>query len=156
MFLTKLLQIQFFKNILLFYKNNRLKITSVGLVTLMAAYAFYKWREGPYYTKSYSLQHKVVIITGCNTGIGKEIALDLAQRGARVYMACRNYEKCEQARLEIISSTGNPQVFNCSLDLSSLESVRRFVKNFLLKEDRSLGYTHQQCGYIGCKTHLNR
>ncbi|XP_065363272.1 retinol dehydrogenase 11-like [Calliphora vicina] len=119
----------------------------------MAAYAFYKWREGPYYTKTYGLEHKVVIITGCNTGIGKEIALDLARRGARVYMACRNYEKCEQARLEIISRTGNPQVFNRSLDLSSLASVRRFVKNFLLQEHH-LDILINNAGVLGVKHSL--
>merc|ERR1712066_597339 len=33
---------------------------------------------------------KVYIVTGANSGIGKEIVTDLAQRGAKVYMACRD------------------------------------------------------------------
>lgn len=33
---------------------------------------------------------KTVIITGCTSGIGKETAFDLASRGARLIMACRN------------------------------------------------------------------
>ena len=32
---------------------------------------------------------KTVVITGCNTGIGKETVLDMVRRGARVAMACR-------------------------------------------------------------------
>ena len=33
---------------------------------------------------------KTVVITGCNTGIGKETVLDMVRRGARVAMACRS------------------------------------------------------------------
>lgn len=70
----------------------------------------------------------MVIITGSNTGIGKEAALDLAKRGARVYMACRNFDKCEIARREIIELSKNKNVFNLALDLTSFESIRTFVK----------------------------
>lgn len=38
---------------------------------------------------------KVIIITGANTGIGKETAWELAKRGAKVYMACRDMRRCE-------------------------------------------------------------
>ena len=41
------------------------------------------------------LTDKVVIVTGANTGIGKEVARDLAQREAKVIMACRDMFKCE-------------------------------------------------------------
>lgn len=39
---------------------------------------------------------KVVIVTGANTGIGKETAWELARRGAKVYMACRDLKRCEK------------------------------------------------------------
>ncbi|XP_065365653.1 retinol dehydrogenase 12-like [Calliphora vicina] len=97
-------------------------------------YFLKKYLQGPRYQKLNRLDGKVVIITGCNRGIGKE---EMAKRGARVYMACRNYEKCEEARLEIIKQSKNLQVFNRSLDLSSLVSVKLFVEEFL-KQEHSL------------------
>lgn len=71
---------------------------------------------------------KVIIITGCNTGIGKETAMDLARRGATLHMACRNREKCEATRQDIIDKTGNNNIFNWELDLASLDSIRKFVR----------------------------
>lgn len=41
---------------------------------------------------------KTVIITGANTGIGKETAIDLAKRGARVILACRDIRKADGAK----------------------------------------------------------
>lgn len=79
---------------------------------------------------------KVVIVTGANAGIGKETALDLARRGAKVYMACRDFKRCEAARLEIVEKTQNPNVFNRSLDLGSMESIRRFASEFIAEQTR--------------------
>ncbi|TMW47051.1 hypothetical protein DOY81_007867 [Sarcophaga bullata] len=92
--------------------------------------------EGPFYRKTNRIDGKVVIVTGCNTGIGKETALELARRGARLYMACRDAARCEAARLEIIERTQNPNIFNRTLDLSSLSSVRQFAERFLAEEQR--------------------
>ena len=44
------------------------------------------------------MEGKTVIVTGANGGIGKETAKDLAKRGARVIMACRNMETAKEAR----------------------------------------------------------
>lgn len=81
------------------------------------------------------MKDKVVIVTGANSGIGKETAKALAQEGAIVIMACRNAERAEQARGEIVSASANDKVSVMALDLASLESVRSFVNAFQEKYD---------------------
>ncbi|MEZ4393839.1 MAG: SDR family oxidoreductase [Polyangiales bacterium] len=70
---------------------------------------------------------RVCIVTGANTGIGKETARGLAAAGARVILACRNMEKAEAAREDIARSTGRDDVTAMPLDLGSVASVRQFA-----------------------------
>ncbi|EDW76307.2 uncharacterized protein Dwil_GK14729 [Drosophila willistoni] len=88
------------------------------------------------YTKQSNETGKVIIVTGANTGIGKETVRELARRGATVYMACRDMEKCEKARAEIVEETKNQMIFSRYLDLSSLDSIRKFVEEFKAEEDK--------------------
>ncbi|KAM4831804.1 retinol dehydrogenase 12 isoform X1 [Urocitellus parryii] len=77
------------------------------------------------------LPGKVVVITGANTGIGKETARELARRGARVYIACRDVLKGESAASDIRADTKNSQVLVRKLDLSDTKSIRAFAEGFL-------------------------
>ncbi len=77
---------------------------------------------------------KVCIVTGGNSGIGLMTAVGLAKTGAHVFIACRCAAKAERAVSYIRSSTGNLQVEFLPLDLSSLDSVRTFVKLFREKQ----------------------
>ncbi|XP_063533394.1 retinol dehydrogenase 11-like, partial [Cydia strobilella] len=79
---------------------------------------------------------KVVIVTGANAGIGFETAKNLAERGARVIMACRNEGRATVARDQIVAATGNPDVHYRHLDLASLKSVREFADNINKTEER--------------------
>ncbi|XP_004837401.1 retinol dehydrogenase 11 isoform X1 [Heterocephalus glaber] len=85
-------------------------------------------------TSTVQLPGKVAIVTGANTGIGKETAKELARRGARVYLACRDVQKGELVAREIQAVTGNQQVLVRKLDLADTKCIRAFTKDFLAEE----------------------
>ena len=72
------------------------------------------------------LDGKVVVITGGNTGIGRETVLQLARRGARVITGCRDLGKAEAVVREARDKYGADLVVE-HLDLADLESVKRFA-----------------------------
>ena len=82
------------------------------------------------------MNDKVVLITGGNTGIGKETAIGLAQMGAEVIIACRNMDKATQAVSEIQKASSNQNISALQLDLASLDSVRAFTDAFKAKHDK--------------------
>jgi NAD(P)-dependent dehydrogenase (short-subunit alcohol dehydrogenase family) len=79
---------------------------------------------------------KICIVTGSNSGIGKETALSLVEMGATVIMVVRNQEKGQKALDEIIVQTGKHSVSLMLCDMSSVASIRDFVKEFKKKYDR--------------------
>ena len=70
------------------------------------------------------MPQKTIVITGANSGIGKAAAEGLAKQGARIVMVCRNVEKAEAARAEIVQASGNEAVEIVACDLASLASIR--------------------------------
>src|SRR5665647_3336097 len=82
------------------------------------------------------MNEKICIITGSNSGIGKETVASLAAMGATVVMVVRDQERGEKARREIIKQTGNNSVDLMICDLSSMDSIRRFAKEFKKRYDQ--------------------
>lgn len=82
------------------------------------------------------LDGKTVVITGANTGIGKETAIDLAKRGARIIIACRDMEKGQAALKEVIETSANENVTCMKLDLSDSKSIREFAESINKGEDK--------------------
>ncbi|XP_011645492.1 retinol dehydrogenase 14 [Pogonomyrmex barbatus] len=79
---------------------------------------------------------KTVIITGCTSGIGKETTRDLAKRGARIIMACRNMDTANRLKDEIVKESNNSNIVVRKLDLSSLQSIREFAQQINQEESR--------------------
>jgi len=77
------------------------------------------------------LNEQTFLVTGANSGIGKETARDLAGRGARVVLAGRSEERTRAAIDEIVGDTGNSNLDFIQLDLGDLASVRNAAKTFL-------------------------
>jgi NAD(P)-dependent dehydrogenase (short-subunit alcohol dehydrogenase family) len=73
---------------------------------------------------------KVCVVTGSNSGIGKETALSLAGMGATLVMVARNREKGQKALDEIVAQTGNHSVSLMICDMSSVASIRSFTADF--------------------------
>jgi protochlorophyllide reductase len=72
---------------------------------------------------------RTFVVTGANSGIGREAARDLVARGATVVLACRDLAKGERARAEI-DAAGKGRALLLELDLADLESVAAFAKAF--------------------------
>jgi NAD(P)-dependent dehydrogenase (short-subunit alcohol dehydrogenase family) len=74
---------------------------------------------------------RLAVVTGANSGTGKEAAARLAGAGARVIMAVRTPEKGEQARADILDRHPDAQLEIRRVDLAELASVREFADGLL-------------------------
>ena len=95
------------------------------------------------------LDGKIVIVTGANTGIGLSTAIDLARRGATIIMACRDMRKGEKALDKVKLESSSEDILLMHLDLSSLDSVRDFAKEFLSKYSK-LNILINNAGVMSC------
>uniref|UniRef100_A0A8C2A073 Si:dkey-174n20.1 n=1 Tax=Cyprinus carpio TaxID=7962 RepID=A0A8C2A073_CYPCA len=107
------------------------------ILSALLCFLILKWLKRRRYCMDVKrLDGKTVLITGGNSGIGKETAVLLALRGARVILACRNEEKARKAVREIKARSHNMNVLFMEVDLANIRSIREFSKTFLQKEKR--------------------
>jgi NAD(P)-dependent dehydrogenase (short-subunit alcohol dehydrogenase family) len=81
-----------------------------------------------------NLAGKVAVVTGASSGIGKEIARDLARLNARVVLACRSESRGRAALDEIVADTGNHKTELRLVDVSSRASVLAFASELRARE----------------------
>src|SRR3984957_10583888 len=74
---------------------------------------------------------KLIVVTGANSGTGKEATRRLAAAGARVVMAVRTVAKGEQARDEILASQPGAQLEVRRIDLADLGTVKEFADGLI-------------------------
>jgi len=83
-----------------------------------------------------SMKGKRVIITGPTSGVGKEIAVQLAALGAEIILACRDTQKGNETASEITQRTGSEKLVVMKIDTSSQKSIREFAREFRKKYRR--------------------
>lgn len=76
-----------------------------------------------------TLQGRVALVTGASQGIGRAVALMLAERGAKVALCARNEAKLAEVAAEIAAAGGTAQAF--VLDLSSEDSIKECAKTVI-------------------------
>ena len=111
-------------------------VFGVALFAVGGCIYYRRWNAGGVCRSKARLDGKTVVITGGNTGIGLETAVDLAKRNARVILGCRSVERGERAAVEVRKRSGNDNVVFVQLDLASLDSVRKFAAKILEEEPR--------------------
>ena len=111
-------------------------IAATTIIGLFLIRLYRKWIAGGVCTSQAKLDGKTVIITGANSGIGLETAVDIAKRNARVILACRSVERGKAAVADVRKRSGNNNVVFVQLDLGSLASVRTFAAKILEDEPR--------------------
>jgi NAD(P)-dependent dehydrogenase (short-subunit alcohol dehydrogenase family) len=76
---------------------------------------------------------KTALITGANSGIGYQAALELARHGAQVLLGCRNAAKGNAALERLLQEAPGASGEVIELDMASLASIRAFAAAFALR-----------------------
>src|SRR5437773_11394179 len=101
---------------------------------------------------SATIEDRVFLVTGANSGIGEATALGLARLGGSVVMACRSATRGEAARQDIVRQTGNSRVSLEPVDLPTEASTRAFAEAFQTKYSRPAVLLHDAGLYTAHRT----
>jgi NAD(P)-dependent dehydrogenase (short-subunit alcohol dehydrogenase family) len=74
---------------------------------------------------------KLIVVTGANSGTGKEATRRLAAAGGHVVMAVRTVAKGEQARAEILARHPEARLEVRRIDLADLASIQQFADGLI-------------------------
>uniref|UniRef100_A0A3Q3BPF0 Dehydrogenase/reductase SDR family member 12-like n=1 Tax=Kryptolebias marmoratus TaxID=37003 RepID=A0A3Q3BPF0_KRYMA len=101
-----------------------------------------------------SVVGRAFMITGANSGIGKATAMAIAKKGGTVHMVCRNKDRAEEAKSDIVSVSGNTEVYVHVVDMSQTCQVWEFAEAFK-KQYPSLNVLINNAGCMVHKRELN-
>ncbi len=107
------------------YYHGKSHFTQTGYDAHAAKYNDKNYHDGV------NLSGKKFIVTGANSGLGKEITTYLASKGADVYMVCRSKERAEKAKADIINKTKSDKVHLLLCDVSKRDEVKRMWSEFV-------------------------
>ncbi|NGP87598.1 SDR family oxidoreductase [Fodinibius halophilus] len=82
------------------------------------------------------LTNKLCVVTGANSGIGKETARAFAKQQAYVIMVCRNEKRAKEAKHEIIAKTNHTGVEIMLADLALQHDVRELANKITQKYEK--------------------
>ncbi|CAF0847065.1 unnamed protein product [Rotaria sp. Silwood1] len=112
------------------------------------------WARGGQFTdiQSVDLEGQTFLITGAAGGIGKETAIELAKRGARVILFARRGNLAEAVADVQKSARSSANVVGYILDLSDLQSIKSCVEEFMKNEDpnRTITALINNAGVMAC------
>ncbi|XP_056149270.1 dehydrogenase/reductase SDR family member 12-like [Lampris incognitus] len=94
------------------------------------------------------------MITGANSGIGKATAMAIAKKGGTVHMICRNQDKAEAAKADMVRESGNTEVHVHIVDMSETRKVWEFTEAFK-REHFSLNVLINNAGCMVNKREVN-
>ena len=75
------------------------------------------------------LRGKVIMITGCSSGLGIETARALAETGATLYLTARNLSKAQDAVSDLLAQHPD-RIHLLQMELDSFESIKKSVTEF--------------------------
>jgi len=122
-----------------------LVILTVGYLANMMAELFARRRMCNVNT---NLHGKFAVVTGGNKGIGMATCVELARRGCRVVLGCRDQGRAMKAVEDILKASGAKTnlVSSLPLDLSSLRSVRAFVSALQQQQGAKIDFLVNNAG----------
>lgn len=87
----------------------------------------------------FSLEDKLIIVTGASSGIGRQCAIDCSKMGAIVVLIARDEERLK----ETIAQMEYPER-HCyySIDLSDIDQIRLLVDNIVSANGKIDAYVH--------------
>jgi len=106
-----------------------------GFILFVLLFILHKYFNGPMTQlgNDINLANKIVIVTGATAGIGKETALALLEKSAKVIFACRDEIRTNNLINSITNLKMRGNAYFIKLDLASFRSIKSFAKEFKMR-----------------------